>query len=175
MSGCFFALTFVAAFPPHAMGGRSRGYGRDLAGSGSSCRVPVPAPSGLGRWARGCRAGKKKAEAARRCADPPLGEGPSPAEHVAFAASVVGQAGAALGFSAIEVSCMIGGISGWLSTSPGGWCAGPTWTSMDLGSTGTDHQLLECMSSGQRREQGGICGSTAEQCSLSWTRTPGRF
>ena len=28
---------------------------------------------------------------------------------------------------------MIGGISGWLSTSPGGWCSGPTWTTLDRG------------------------------------------
>ena len=112
-------------------------------GTGLRRQVPpraMPAPPGLGggfeasgRWARGCRAGKKQTESVRRRAHPPLVEGPTPAEHVAFAASVVGQAGAALGFSAIEVSCMIGGISGWLSTSPGGWCSGPTWTTLDRG------------------------------------------
>ena len=99
----------------------------------------MPAPPGLGggfeasgRWARGCRAGKKQTESVWRRANPPLVEGPTPAEHVAFAASVVGQAGAALGFSAIEVSCMIGGISGWLSTGLGEWCWRPPWTTLGV-------------------------------------------
>ena len=99
----------------------------------------VPAPPGHGaplrgapgaprRGARGCRAGKSvrmRTALARCCPGPPTVECLTPAAHVVSAVSAVGKAGAALGFSATEVCCMVGGISWWLSSGRDGWWRGP--------------------------------------------------
>ena len=66
------------------------------------------------RRARGCRAGKsvwRSTAPARRCPGPPSGVRLTPVAQVIAAVNAVGQAGAALGFNAAEVCCMVGGIS----------------------------------------------------------------
>jgi hypothetical protein len=85
-------------------------------------------PQNPRRRARGCRAGKsvrRSTAPARRCPGLLSGVRLTPVAQVVAAVNAVGQAGAALGFNAAEVCCMVGGISCWLSSGRDGWWWGP--------------------------------------------------